>query len=83
MRPGLSANGQRLGMKGRHSEVYVKLAQWASVTILSLKANNWKTGFYTPPPLEGKIAKDSFTPSPPPVMYKISGPRTLACTQNK
>ena len=31
--------------------------------------------FYTPPPLEGKIATDTFiTPSPAPVVYKISGP---------
>ena len=34
---------------------------------------NSKTGFYTPPPLEGKIATDTFTPSPAPVVYKISG----------
>ena len=33
-----------------------------------------ETGFYTPPPLEGKIATDTFTPSPAPVLYKISGP---------
>ena len=30
--------------------------------------------FYTPPPLEGKIATDTFTPFPAPVVYKISGP---------
>ena len=33
-----------------------------------------ETGFYTPPPLEGKIATDTFTPSQAPVVYKISGP---------
>ena len=33
-----------------------------------------ETGFYTPPPLEGKIATDTLTPLPAPVVYKISGP---------
>ena len=31
------------------------------------------TRFYTPPPLEGKIATDTLTPFPAPVVYKISG----------
>ena len=33
-----------------------------------------ETGFYTPPPLEGKIATDTCTPSPARVVYTISGP---------
>ena len=33
-----------------------------------------ETGFCTPPPLEGKIATDTFTPSPAPVVSKIAGP---------
>ena len=33
-----------------------------------------ETGFYTPPPLEGKIATDILTPFPAPVMYKVLGP---------
>ena len=32
------------------------------------------TQFYTPPPLEGKIAMDTLTPFPAPVVYKTSGP---------
>ena len=35
---------------------------------------NPETGFYTTPQLEGEIATDTFTPSPVPVVYKISGP---------
>ena len=38
---------------------------------------NWEgseTRFNTPPPLEGKIATDTLTSSPAPVVYKISGP---------
>ena len=35
---------------------------------------NSETGFCHTPPLEGKIATDTFTPSPAPVVYKISGP---------
>ena len=33
-----------------------------------------ETGFYTPPPPEGKIATDTLTPLPAPVVYRISGP---------
>ena len=33
-----------------------------------------QTGFYTPPPLEGKIATDTLTPLPAPVVYKFLGP---------
>ena len=32
------------------------------------------TGFHTPPPLKGKMAMDTLTPSPATVVYKISVP---------
>ena len=33
-----------------------------------------ETGFYAPPPLEGKIATDTLMPHPAPVVHDISGP---------
>ena len=41
---------------------------------LGLEASKSETGFYTTPPLEGKIATDTLTSFPAPVVYKISGP---------
>ena len=34
-----------------------------------------ETEFYTPPPLEAKIATDTLNHFPAPVVYKISGPK--------
>ena len=67
----LSQIFRRLYQKG----VATQLAMPSSVLLgMALVVEVSETGFYTPPPLEGKIATDTFTPSPAPVVYKVSGP---------
>ena len=58
---------------------------WIRAASASLSGNKFHTlcpenllseaEFYTPPPLEAKIATDTLNPFPAPVVYKISGPK--------
>ena len=62
---------------GRLVLVYVFFSLAARRAFAPLQPQNKiilsETGFYTPPQLEGKLATDTFTPAPAPVVYEISG----------
>ena len=48
--------------------------RWLIVGIENVECIFSEPGFYTPPALEGKIATDTLTSLPAPVVYNISGP---------